>query len=782
MCSLVLFILLLESTCCHAVRHTNIVIVGGFGDLAKKYLWSGALNLFVNNHNENATISFYGAARVSVEDGTKILHNILESVQCETKDNSCMKLRPAFLARSHYVLLKTKDHYQAFCGTLYSLSIESSVSMRNIFYLSVPSSSYEDVAKLIKENCNFSSTQIVLEKPFGLDKSSAVKQVNNIGKFFVSDEVWRVDHYLAKSVTKQILKFREVNRGELEKLLNNQYVDRVEVVMKERIGVSGRVDFYDQTGVIRDVMQNHLTELLALVTMELPGNVSDSRAVEQSKLAVLHRVASVDSKAVVTGQYRKYLAEAKEELVNTNQSHMTPTFAAALLHIQKLRWQNVPLIIMSGKHMDERSSYVRILFREKDFCVSGCADGNSTFMKYPRQMVFQISHGSVPSAGILVSRSLFTPKWPSGMKDLPMTSKDSLIHGQSPGDFYYGVPVNDLPAYFTVMSDLYHNVRETFVTAERLLTLWDIWDQSVQSSSLVIPRLYKEYDASSLNFSVEGFKLEFIEKEIRVYLESGEMSKQSIIPPEFRNSTLHVTEINKLIQILCDDIFEIATEAIRERGNFHIAFSGGQTAVNFFEKLAKEYPQFPWQHTHIWQVDERCVPYSTTESNFFSLHEHLIKFVDIPYFNVHPMPVNLGGKTCDISSRADTVYENEIVSLISGLKYDFIVLGLGTDAHVASLFPNSIHLHDNERLVSYSSAPEGFQTQARMTVLPTLVNHAHNVGILVTGHNKHEILHAISELTMKNEKYPVTFIAPVNGTLVWYVDFNAWLGSTGNAD
>lgn len=198
---------------CASKQHTNIVIIGGTGDLARKYLWGSALSLFTNNYNENNTFSFYAGARVPQEDGEKVLSEILDKVVCETSDENCHRLRPLFIDNSQYTVLKTAENYKKLCTKFTNLAVdhEEPVKLRQIFYLSIPSSAYQIVARLISENCrheHISSTQTVLEKPFGLDKDSAAEQVFAVSKYFMDDEVQRVDHYLAKPVTKQILSFR----------------------------------------------------------------------------------------------------------------------------------------------------------------------------------------------------------------------------------------------------------------------------------------------------------------------------------------------------------------------------------------------------------------------------------------------------------------------------------------------------------------------------------------------------------------------------------------------
>lgn len=539
---------------------------------------------------------------------------------------------------------------------------------------------------------------------------------------------------------------------------------------------TGRIDFYDQTGVVRDVMQNHLTELLALVAMELPLNVSDCRMIEKYKLHLLRQIKPVRGDNLLLGQYSKYLEEAEDEIKNISQSHLTPTFAAALLQVNNHRWHGVNFILMSGKHMDERSSHVRILFREKEFCVSGCVDGNSSFTKYPRQLIFQIGQGPVPSAGILVSKSLLNPLWPSGMQELPMTSKDSSIHGQSPGDLHYAAPVKDIPAYTTVVNDLYHSVRETFVTTARMLLLWDIWDDVLQETNSVVPRLYKEYEAVNLNFTIKGLKLRYLEQTVVGYSGSFDRLEQLntvVIPALFRNKTLFCKPVKELIALLASYIFTVAENAINERNIFHIAFSGGTTPIDLFKELVSSFPLFPWEQTHIWQVDERCASHRHKNSNFLSIYENLIKFISIPYFNIHPMPVSFAGKICNTSSKGDNLYEDLINHLIPAQSFDLILLGLGTDGHTASLFPGSTDLQEKNRLVALTKSNADGNTD-RMSLLLPVINNAREVTVLVTGREKHRILQRIAGLESENIDCPVTYVSPATGNMSWFIDFEAW--------
>lgn len=762
-------------------QHTHFVIIGGTGDLARKYLWSSALQLFVSSVDDNNTITFYAGAREVENEGKKLLKDILDKIKCEIDDAKCESFRSHFVQNSKYVQLKTAEDYSYLCQSFCSNTV--GFKIRQIFYFSVPSSAYQSVATNIHQNCihcSVSSTKVVLEKPFGVDKDSAHLQAGIISKYFKDDDIHRVDHYLAKSVTMQILNFRDANRHCLEDLLNNQFVDRVEIVMKEMIGVKGRIEFYDQMGVVRDVMQNHLTELLVLVAMEIPSNLSDSNLIEQLKINLQRQVKPVNEKAILIGQYMKYIEEAKSELANASHSHLTATFAAALLNIDNSRWRGVPFVLISGKQMDERSSHIRILFREREFCVNGCTGRNSTFSKYPRQLVFQIGYGPVPSAGILVSRSLFAPIWPAGLRESRMMSNSSVIYGQSAGDFYYAVPMNDQPAYTTVFNALYNNMPDTFVTSTRMLLLWDIWDTVLARTKFVVPRLYKEHDVGILNFNVENYMLKYIHDldHTPVVIPHDENYLSVIsVPDTFRNQSLVCKSKMFLMQMLADFVLSVAKISVQERNVFHLALSGGKTPLSLFKELVYNYPLFPWERTHIWQVDERCVSQTHEESNFKSIYESLIKFINIPYFNIHQMPVNFAGRICDVENKGDKLYEDLIKHLIPAQMFDFILLGLGNDGHIASLFPGNNLFKNETRFVALTkSKPKG--SYNRMSMLLPLLNIARQVTVLVTGTEKHNILQQISNMDAANQLFPITYIFPKSGNLTWYIDLEAWTGTS----
>ena len=167
---------------CSSKLHTNFVIVGGTGDLARKYLWDSALELFAHNANENTTFAFYAAARIPENVGEETIQDILDDVQCDSDDAVCHKLRASFVGNVKYVQLKTTEQYHEFCQnfTLSSDEQKEGKESKLIFYLSIPSSAYESVSKSVHDSCRHDDRvelKVVLEKPFGSNKESAVHQV-----------------------------------------------------------------------------------------------------------------------------------------------------------------------------------------------------------------------------------------------------------------------------------------------------------------------------------------------------------------------------------------------------------------------------------------------------------------------------------------------------------------------------------------------------------------------------------------------------------------------------
>lgn len=233
-----------------------------------------------------------------------------------------------------------------------------------------------------------------------------------------------------------------------------------------------------------------------------------------------------------------------------------------------------------------------------------------------------------------------------------------------------------------------------------------------------------------------------------------------------QNSVRIFPDIETLSRAAADFVLQIATDSIQQQGVFTIAISGGKTPERLFEYLAA--PPFntaiPWAKTHVYWVDERCVPLNDKENNAHNAIRILFNKVNIPTENVHRMRVDLQPK------EAAEDYNRQLNLYFNGKtpKFDLILMGIGDDGHTASLFPGTDVLEDEVSWVKEVYVPQ--QQMSRVTLMPRLINQAHNILFLVSGKTKAPVLARVLNTANNNLPLPVGLIKPVNGKLFWFVD------------
>ncbi|KAK0060380.1 GDH/6PGL endoplasmic bifunctional protein [Biomphalaria pfeifferi] len=795
--------------------HTVFVLIGGTGDLAAKYLWQGVFNVYRSYMDRaqssesiggplivNLTFDFFTAARQSQDLGNATVKKILSyNVTCdqESEDREdgfslslCQKWKSELINKVVYTPLQNEEDFVSLCSQIiskFSLSV-SQAKKEVLIYMAIAPSAYKSVLQNLNKHChglreNKVKIKVALEKPFGIDKASAETMSKQILKYFREDEIYRVDHFLGKPVVKAILPFRAQN-SEIEKILDKDHVEKVEIFLKETIGIEDRVHLYNSLGVLRDIHQNHLTQLLTLVAMDLPSDLRDTAKVQENKERLLRQVETVRRHNSLFGQFSDYADLVKKLESNLSVSVDVPTFAATVVKINSPRWRSVPFLLVSGKSLDIRESFVRIIFKNNYVCVSQCDDqtGNEQ-SSYFKQVVFHIGHGSVKRPSILVSKSFRNPDCPDNFLESidPSLFTSVSVYGEKASHFYICSVVKDIPAYESIISNMLVGKQENFVNTKILLLSWQIWDYLVNAEKKV--RIYDKSDhRGHLNFVIKESQLEYVhdDDEGNVVMEDEKVVTHSEVmheyvqtPATFLGRKLKTSHSDHLAFLLARDIDLAAGVEIQNKGSFHIAFSGGTSLTKLFQVLAQSFANLHWHSIHVWQVDERCVPHQDERSNFQMLDRELLRFVDIPYSNIHAMPVYTGGMLCDDELGGAHAYADTLRHIVPNSQLDYVILGLGADGHTASLFPFSsdIHVDTNTFVVTTDDGPA--ETNRRMTITLPLINKAKNVAIFVTGKHKRDIVNQL-ETSKSVDKYPVLGVNPINGTVTWYMDYNAYTG------
>lgn len=767
----------------HKPGHVSVIVLGGTGDLARKYLWQGFFELYINQVNSGHSFSFYGGGLSPTNKSTPVLFEILKAVNC-SKDVSkerCAILKEQFLRLSKYKQLKTLEDYQDLSKSIQKqLQQEGMVEAGRLFYLSVPAFAYAEISERINSSCRPSKgawLRVVLEKPFGHDFKSAQVLATQLGNSLKDEEMYRIDHYLGKQVVANILQFRMQNKKHLNPIWNKYYIERVEIVLKETLDVKGRIAFYDQYGVIRDVLQNHLTEVMTLLTTRLPLNLSNSQEMLTNKLNIFTSLLPLSKHQAVMGQYQAYQREVQQEL-NKTKDHisLTPTFAAVLAHIDEAQYEDVPILMISGKQLDERVGYARVLFKDNVFCLQ---NQNSVHCK-PKQIIFYFGHGNLKYPAILVSKNLFKPAVVDEWKEVTEhKDKNVTVLGLPISDYYVQTPIVLKEAYTELICQIFAGRKNSFVSTENLLASWDFWTPLLTATATAFPRVYpgSSENKDMLDISLKGRDLSYIRDVVLInqdQMGSQKTNTYQVMQGKFRNNEMVSGWTEELIEKLASDIEEAAETAIRENGVFHLAVSGGASPVALFQRLALHHFSFPWRDTHVWMVDERCVALTELESNFHSLYSRLLQHVKIPYYNIHPMPVLINQRLCVEEDRGTWVYEEEIKQNINGSSFHFVLLGVGYDGHIASLFPGVKAEEYGEKLVALTESP--VKPHQRMSLTFKALNKAQKVAILIIGKYKHEAVIQLSRVKGETTLWPVTWIKPEKGDIVWYMDYEALLG------
>lgn len=352
-------------------RPCCLVIFGASGDLTRQKLIPAVYRLFRQKFlPPGFFILGVGRTEMDSERFRELLHGEIPP-DC---NGDCWY---EFAALLHYRTVSygaPESFRNNIAGVLPPLEQSAGTGGNRIFYLATPPGVYEDIISSLRlaglAGGSDSSVKIVVEKPFGSDLESARRLNAIILEVFRENQVYRIDHYLAKETVQNILMFRFAN-SLFEPLWNRRYIDHVQITAAESIGIERRAGYFEQAGVLRDMFQNHMFQLLALTAMEPPSLFTANR-VRDEKAKVLQSVRPVPldrlDEHVVTGQYGRGTVNGMEvkgyrEEEGTAPGSSTPTYAALKLWIDNWRWNGVPFYLRSGKRLKSRRTEIAITFR-----------------------------------------------------------------------------------------------------------------------------------------------------------------------------------------------------------------------------------------------------------------------------------------------------------------------------------------------------------------------------------------------------------------------------------
>ena len=249
--------------------------------------------------------------------------------------------------------LRLKDSIAVACGDQPPAQI--------IFYLSVPPQASLPIVEHFGEaGLNDERVKLLLEKPFGVDLASAEDTVTSISRYYGENQLYRIDHYLAKEMAQNIVAFRSYN-AIFKHLWHRDFIEKIDIIASEKIGIEGRTGFYEQTGALRDFLQNHLMQLMALTLMDIPADfkVEDTPALRLQALRSIAPIHEADfASNVMRAQYEGYAAEV------ANPGTQTETFVRVTLFSEDPRWEGVPIRLATGKNLAEQTTEIRVYFKK----------------------------------------------------------------------------------------------------------------------------------------------------------------------------------------------------------------------------------------------------------------------------------------------------------------------------------------------------------------------------------------------------------------------------------
>jgi len=442
-----------------------LVIFGASGDLTRRKLFPALYSLALRRLLPEQ-FAVVGVAR-SEESDDEFRERMKHAVQEFGRDEFKEDVWDWLAEGMRYVATDFADEggEDRVRDVLNELDEQRKTAGNRVYYLAVPPDAIATLLQEIGERRSTEGwTRVIVEKPFGRDLATAQELNAEIGKYFAENEIFRIDHYLGKETVQNLLALRFAN-GIFEPIWNRQFVDHVQITVGESIGIEGRAGFYEQAGVIRDVFQNHLLQLVALTAMEPPIDFT-AESVRNEKVKVLRALHTPGPKHVVRGQYGRGFVEGEEvpgyrEEEGVAPDSLTDTYIAAKLYVDNWRWADTPFYVRAGKRLARRETTIAIEFKRAPHPPFEITDDESL---RPNVLVCHIQ----PDEGVSLE---FMAKMPGQGMTLRTVHMDFLYGGA----FRTGIP----EAYERLLLDCFLGDTTLFTRADEVEEQWSLVDAIV---------------------------------------------------------------------------------------------------------------------------------------------------------------------------------------------------------------------------------------------------------------------------------------------------------------
>eukprot|EP00871_Galdieria_phlegrea_P003639 jgi/Galph1/4276/GphlegSOOS_G2924.1 len=443
-----------------------IVVFGASGDLAKKKTFPALFSLYYHDLLPNDFIIVGYARRPMTQQ--EFRESIMSSLTCRVIDGpQCQQKMNEFLPKCQYMSgmydnVADFRKLDQFLTTFEESHMKTPVD--RLFYLAVPSEVFVNVVRHIQSaRTKRGWNRIVMEKPFGKDIFSYRQLQKDLQDLISEDEIFRIDHYLGKELVQNLMVLRFANYL-LEPLWNRDHIASVQIDFKENFGVEGRAGYFDEYGIIRDIMQNHLLQVMALLGMEQPVSLH-AEDIRDEKVKFLRSVRPLKKSDFVLGQYRDRQCPSRSYLSEpgVKPTSRTPTFAACVFEVDNRRWAGVPFLMKAGKALNERKAELRIQFK----AAPGNLFSEATSHLPNNELVIRVQPDEAIYLRILSKAPGFTSRLEEGRLNLFYRTawEDS----------------KDIPdAYERLILDVIHGEKSLFIRDDELEVAWNTFTPALR--------------------------------------------------------------------------------------------------------------------------------------------------------------------------------------------------------------------------------------------------------------------------------------------------------------